>query len=88
MDAEHYASKIVGEARFHLRRKLEDDGGALPVVEIPYSKGDFRKISENYLLIKEYAEIYHLTVDYVADGTAHLRWAYKFEPSFDFGSNE
>ena len=87
MDAEKIAAKIVGEARFHLRKKLENDAG-LPLIEIPYSNSQFRRIKEIFSLLKEYAESQHMDVELAKDGSNHLRWAYKFQDAFAFSSDE
>ena len=89
MNAEGFALKLVGDARFHLRKKLEDQAGTLPVIEIPYMKGEFRKIKENFETIRQYAEVNHLNVSFAKDGTNHLRWSYSFDKSITFcNSNE
>ena len=83
-NTERFAKRLVGEAKFHLRKKLEDQIEAKPVIEIPYLKPKFRKIKENFSLIKKYAQANHLDVSFVEDGTNYLRWEYMFEEPLVF----
>lgn len=74
MNDERFAMKLVGDAKFHLRKKIENIPGALPVIEIPYMKWEMRKAKEIFAYLQQYAEANYLKVSFVKDDDRYLRW--------------
>ena len=78
MDAEKFARKIICDARYNLKVYLEEDYSHKPRIGISYTKMTFKKILDNFHLIKEEGERKNIYVKNIDMETRCIFYEYKF----------
>lgn len=78
MNREKMAKKMVKDARFNLRKYLEDFPGSYPRIGIPFSKKTIEFVKENLNYFTEEAKKKNLKLEFAKDNSNFIFFEYLF----------